>query len=291
MLQRDRLSLFGHVTNDTIYGVVKSQTNPDLSYGCWLRADGSYACHTNNLNICGGLRNALCKHIIVVLGQFSIYNEIHDVLREWVRISLNKGPLNRNKDNSAYIFTQYMESTGLLLNLNDSVEIAEFEMVIGIYSYYAPEIIDLDSLEPNWEVVDRQTRSNFQQRVIPSEFRQQPRPLPTEFHKPRSRRKKVREGKVKIISVNNHINKNRPLLNVHKTVNGNTSSTSNLELKYVLCIADRKREKIENAKNQDWKMCKVCNYWICLECFTLFQSQSDSCVGSLFGFQHHSILA
>ncbi|MHA2277804.1 MAG: hypothetical protein ACXAC2_18635 [Candidatus Kariarchaeaceae archaeon] len=82
MLQRDRLSLFGHMTNDTIYGVVKSQTNPDLSYSCWLRADGSYACHTNNLNTCGGLRNALCKHIIVVLRQFSFYNEIHEILRE-----------------------------------------------------------------------------------------------------------------------------------------------------------------------------------------------------------------
>jgi hypothetical protein len=48
-------------------GVVKSQTDPDLVYACRIESDGHYACCTQNLNICGGLRGSICKHLLVLI--------------------------------------------------------------------------------------------------------------------------------------------------------------------------------------------------------------------------------
>ncbi|OLS21666.1 MAG: hypothetical protein HeimC3_34200 [Candidatus Heimdallarchaeota archaeon LC_3] len=280
MLQRNQISLFGHVTNDTIYGVVKSQTDHSLVYGCWLRADGTYACHTQNLRTCGGLRDSLCKHIIVVLGQFSHYPELHDILRDWVRKSLENRSENKKQFNTKYIFDQYIDSTGSHLEVSDFVDSTPFEQVIGDYLFYEPVIVDVIELNPNWEILDWNTQREFHQ-LLPG--RQPPR-RPRELQ---VRRVKVREGKVAIISVNDDVNKNRPLLELHHVIDEKIVNTSNLELKYVLCIADRKREKLEIAKNKEWKMCTTCHNWICLECFLSFQSQSDLCVGSMFGFQPH----
>jgi uncharacterized protein YjbI with pentapeptide repeats len=67
MLKADRFRLFAEVKPDSVTGVVKSQTDPELVYSCRLAADGSFACCTQNLNVCGGLRGALCKHLLVLI--------------------------------------------------------------------------------------------------------------------------------------------------------------------------------------------------------------------------------
>jgi uncharacterized protein YjbI with pentapeptide repeats len=67
MLKADRFRLFAEVKADSVTGVVKSQTDAELVYSCRLAADGSFACCTQNLNICGGLRGALCKHLLVLI--------------------------------------------------------------------------------------------------------------------------------------------------------------------------------------------------------------------------------
>jgi uncharacterized protein YjbI with pentapeptide repeats len=67
MLKADRFELFVQVADDSLVGVVKSQTDPDLVYSCRLAADGAFACCTQNLNPCGGLRGALCKHLLVLV--------------------------------------------------------------------------------------------------------------------------------------------------------------------------------------------------------------------------------
>jgi hypothetical protein len=36
-------------------------------YSCRLASDGSFACCAQNLNICGGLQDAVCKHLLVLL--------------------------------------------------------------------------------------------------------------------------------------------------------------------------------------------------------------------------------
>ena len=55
------------VTPEHVVGVVKCQTDADLVYSCRLASGGSYACCTQNLNVCGGLRGSLCKHLLVLL--------------------------------------------------------------------------------------------------------------------------------------------------------------------------------------------------------------------------------
>lgn len=67
MLKAESFQLFAEVAPDSLVGVVKSQTDANLVYSCRLTENGSYACCTQNLNPCGGLRGALCKHLLVLL--------------------------------------------------------------------------------------------------------------------------------------------------------------------------------------------------------------------------------
>ena len=67
MLKADRFRLFAKVEADHLVGVVKSQSDPDLVYSCRLADGGTYACCTQNLNICGGLRGSPCKHLLVLI--------------------------------------------------------------------------------------------------------------------------------------------------------------------------------------------------------------------------------
>jgi uncharacterized protein YjbI with pentapeptide repeats len=67
MLKADRFKLYAQVADDFLVGVVKSQGDPDLVYSCRLASDGAYGCCTQNLNVCGGLRGSLCKHLLVLI--------------------------------------------------------------------------------------------------------------------------------------------------------------------------------------------------------------------------------
>lgn len=67
MLKASGFKLFNDVTDTHLNGVVKSQTDPDLVYACRIEHDGQYACCTQNLNICGGLRGSICKHLLVLI--------------------------------------------------------------------------------------------------------------------------------------------------------------------------------------------------------------------------------
>ncbi len=67
MLRADRFQLFSEVQDEHVTGVVKSQTDADLFYACKIGSDGNYMCCTQNLNVCGGLRGAPCKHLLVLM--------------------------------------------------------------------------------------------------------------------------------------------------------------------------------------------------------------------------------
>lgn len=66
MLRAERFQLFAEVKPQQMVGVVKSQTDVDLVYSCMLASDGRFSCCTQNLNPCGGLRGAPCKHLLVL---------------------------------------------------------------------------------------------------------------------------------------------------------------------------------------------------------------------------------
>lgn len=67
MLKADRFRLFAKVTDEHLVGVVKSQSDGELVYSCKLTSGGDYACCTQNLNVCGGLRGSPCKHLLVLI--------------------------------------------------------------------------------------------------------------------------------------------------------------------------------------------------------------------------------
>jgi uncharacterized protein YjbI with pentapeptide repeats len=67
MLRADRFQLYAQAGEEALLGVVKSQSDPKLLYSCRLAAGGNFACCTQNLNVCGGLRGKLCKHLLLLL--------------------------------------------------------------------------------------------------------------------------------------------------------------------------------------------------------------------------------
>ncbi len=67
MLRKESFQLFSEHSVDKLWGIVKSQTDPDLVYACSLDAAGNYSCCTQNLRPCGGLKGSLCKHLMVLL--------------------------------------------------------------------------------------------------------------------------------------------------------------------------------------------------------------------------------
>lgn len=94
MLKTDRFKLYAEVTPDSLTGVVKSQTDPELVYSCKLASDGSFSCCTQNLNLCGGLRGALCKHLLVlVIGLTKTSDLKPDTIDTWVLSSKGQKPL------------------------------------------------------------------------------------------------------------------------------------------------------------------------------------------------------
>jgi uncharacterized protein YjbI with pentapeptide repeats len=88
MLKADRFRLYAQTADDHFVGVVKSQGDPDLVYSCRLNADGTYACCTQNLNICGGLRGSLCKHLLVLVVGLSKTGDLDpNAIDTWIRLS------------------------------------------------------------------------------------------------------------------------------------------------------------------------------------------------------------
>ena len=67
MLKKESFQLFAEVKDDSLGGIVKSQTDADLVYSCRLTSSGAFGCCTQNLRPCGGLRGALCKHLLVLI--------------------------------------------------------------------------------------------------------------------------------------------------------------------------------------------------------------------------------
>ena len=107
MLKADSFQLFSDVDKDALIGVVKSQTDAKLIYSCRLGADGSFSCCTQNINACGGLRGALCKHLLVLIVGLSKAGELKPgVVDDWVDLSQAQAPA-LDKDLMSETFLRY----------------------------------------------------------------------------------------------------------------------------------------------------------------------------------------
>jgi len=107
MLRADRFQLFSEVTDEQVDGVVKSQTDADLFYACRLSANGGFSCCTQNLNVCGGLRGALCKHLLVLIIGLTQGGKLDATqAKEWAKASRKQKPV-LDKDAMSACFIRY----------------------------------------------------------------------------------------------------------------------------------------------------------------------------------------
>lgn len=107
MLRAERFQLFSQVTDDHVTGVVKSQTDASLVYACRLGKNGQFFCCTQNLNHCGGLRGALCKHILVLAIGLAQSGELDPTnANAWAKASRSKKP-ELDKDDATATFVRY----------------------------------------------------------------------------------------------------------------------------------------------------------------------------------------
>lgn len=107
MLKASGFQLYNDVTDHHLSGVVKSQTDPDLVYACRLHDDGTYACCTQNLNICGGLRGSICKHLLVlIIGLVNAGQLDPATIDAWVAKTHQAKP-ELNKETMGGIFIRY----------------------------------------------------------------------------------------------------------------------------------------------------------------------------------------
>ncbi len=105
MLKADRFQLFAEVSEDAVIGVVKSQTDPDLVYSCRLASDGRFACCTQKLQPCGGLKDALCKHLLVLIVGLAKADRLNrGPADRWVEASRTRHPeLDRDAMSETFI--------------------------------------------------------------------------------------------------------------------------------------------------------------------------------------------
>ena len=107
MLKAEKFQLFADVKADSLVGVVKSQSNADLVYSSRLCSDGKFSCCTQNLNPCGGLRGALCKHLLVLVIGLARAGQLDPAtVNAWVDLSHTQKP-EIDKDVMSETFLRY----------------------------------------------------------------------------------------------------------------------------------------------------------------------------------------
>lgn len=93
MLKAEAFQLFAEVQDDSLGGIVKSQSDPDLVYSCRLTSSGTFGCCTQNLRPCGGLRGALCKHLLVLIIGLAKAGQLDSAtVDHWIELSKDTKP-------------------------------------------------------------------------------------------------------------------------------------------------------------------------------------------------------
>jgi len=107
MLKAERFQLFAEVKDDSVVGIVKSQSSRDLVYSCRLTSSGDFGCCTQNLMACGGLRGALCKHLLVLIVGLTKAGQLDPAtVNAWADASRAKKPA-MDKDIQSESFLKY----------------------------------------------------------------------------------------------------------------------------------------------------------------------------------------
>lgn len=107
MLKKEKFRLFSEHDASGVFGIVKSQTDDELVYACRLGIDGTFACCTQNLNSCGGLRGALCKHILVLVIGLVKAGELDPKEAAHRIFASNEHKPSKSKDDMTSLFLRY----------------------------------------------------------------------------------------------------------------------------------------------------------------------------------------
>ena len=107
MLKANSFELFTEIKPESVVGIVRSQSDKELVYSCTLNAEGKFACCTQNLNTCGGLRGAICKHILVLMIGLTKSGELNAAdVDQWINDSKMKQP-ELDKDLMSEVLLKY----------------------------------------------------------------------------------------------------------------------------------------------------------------------------------------
>ncbi|MGE3803469.1 MAG: pentapeptide repeat-containing protein, partial [Gemmataceae bacterium] len=107
MLKAQRFQLFSELKEDSVVGVVRSQSSRERVYACRLGSDGTFSCGTQNLRPCGGLGGALCKHLLVLIIGLARAGQLEPTHADlWVSASLSCQP-SFDKDAMSETFLRY----------------------------------------------------------------------------------------------------------------------------------------------------------------------------------------
>ena len=108
MLKTDPMELYTDVGSDRFLGgIVRSQTQSDTYYACWLDDTGQYGCADQNLDRCYGQSGTPCKHLVVLLIGVTRVGELDPALaHEWVRAAAKKRP-SRSEQHCAELLLRF----------------------------------------------------------------------------------------------------------------------------------------------------------------------------------------
>jgi uncharacterized protein YjbI with pentapeptide repeats len=107
MLKAERFALFADVSDDSLVGVVRSQSDKELVYSCLLGSEGRFACCTQNLRPCGGLHGSLCKHLLVLIVGLTKAGKLDPATVEgWIDASKAEKP-SLDKEEMTATFLRY----------------------------------------------------------------------------------------------------------------------------------------------------------------------------------------
>jgi uncharacterized protein YjbI with pentapeptide repeats len=107
MLKSERFHLFSEIEQNSLAGVIRSQTSRERVYACRLHRDGSFSCGTQNLRVCGGLGRAICKHLLVlIVGLAKCAKVPLSEVDQWIAASHARQP-SFDKDAASALFLRY----------------------------------------------------------------------------------------------------------------------------------------------------------------------------------------
>lgn len=255
---RDSQQLYYQIKPDTIFGVIKSQRDDNLIYACYLRADGSYMCLTQNGNKCGGLKGRTpCKHIMVMVLHIGQNLRTHATLSQWLENSLESSlkSIQEQRKQAGYVFHEFEHSIsrGATAIRGSSIE----------YPGEGTSFNDIFQNLPVSENIVFFTETQF--RVT-----------------------------MKILNIEPR--KEQLLAEVYTSVSSpkvkeKILETENLALTYVMCVGLRIRVPYQEALDNGWKQCSVCNQWFSKEALEAFGGPGNDCPSSPLGLaKDHKII-